>query len=435
MLIKNFYLMSVPLADYMKMENKKMIAVLGMLVLVLLAMGPVSASMQLDNIYFDPAIVAAGDSVDVVVQYSVDSAGSNDRVANEHYTFGVELAGDDSLTEKYVTIVDAAGDSLVGRVFAGQHYNKVFRIKIADNAPVGDYQFELIGRWYFMGSPVSSFESMKFVIPVKKEGISLSVAGFSISPNEVRPGDDYVVLSAYIDNSGEKAAKSVEVRLSLPAGFKASYSDNNRVFAGLIGAGESRVVEFYINVDDKVSGGVYEFEYDFEFKDSENNKYTDHDVVEFYVKPRPYLEVVKVVGEGVKGSSSKMYVTIRNNGNETAESVDVRILKQSSQPFDFDVRSDYIGELMPGEEGVAIFDIDVTRSAEEKEYDLKLIIRAKGDSDDGDDNIYVFNRRAKFNVVSGWLNGLFLMGIVGAGGVGGYFVWKKKTKVKGKKKR
>ncbi len=416
------------------MKNEKMIVFLGMMILVLTLSGNVSAAMQLDDIYFDPAIVAAGDSVDVVIQYSVDSSGDNDRIANEDYTFDVELAGDDSLTDKYVTIMDSEGDNLVGRVFAGQYYNKVFRVKVADNAPVGDYQFELTGRWYFMGRAVSSSESAKFVMPVKKEGISLGVAGFSVQPVEVRPGDDHVVLNAYIENSGEKAAKSVEAVLTLPEGFSASYSDNNRVWVGMLGAGESKAVSFYVDIDDEVVGGVYDFVYSFDFEDSENNDYKSEDVVPFYVKAKPYLEVVGVVGEGSKGSSSKLYVTIKNNGEETAEAVDVRILKQSSQPFDFDVRSDYIGELMPGEEGIAIFDIDVTRSAEKKEYDLKLLIRAKGDSDDGDDNIYTFNRRAKFEVVGSWLNVLFLIGLVGAVGVGGHFTWKKKDKKKGARK-
>ena len=57
-----------------------------------------------------------------------------------------------------------------------------------------------------------------------------------------------------------------------------------------------------------------------------------------------------------------------------------------------------MGELQPGEEGVAIFDIKVNSNAEIKEHDFKVIIRAKGDSDEGDDNIYTFSRRAKLNI-------------------------------------
>lgn len=408
------------------MKNKNMKFGFGMIFLVLTLMVNVSADLNLDNIYFDPAIVSAGDLVDVVVQYSVDSSGDNDRIANEDYTFGIELIPDDSLSEKYVVIEDSVGDDLVGQVFAGQYYNKVFRIRVASNAPVGDYEFELIGRWYYNGQPVSSYESAKFIVPVKKEGVSLRIAGVFVEPSEVRPGDDYVSVRAYVDNSGEKDAKAVEVSLNLPDGFSSSYSDNNRVWVGVVGAGESKEVSFNVDIDDEVSGGVYDFGYTFDFKDSENNDYSYNDSFPFYVKSKPYLEVVDYSGEGSIGGSSKLYVTIKNSGDETAEAVDVRILKQSSQPFDFDVRSDYIGELKPGEEGVAIFDVGVIRSAEEKEYDLKLMIRAKGDSDDGDDNIYTFNRRAKFEVVSSFFNGLFLIGLIGAIGVIGFFVWKKK---------
>lgn len=406
--------------------NKKIKINFTMSLFVLIFSGLTSASLHLDDIYFDPAIVSAGDNVDIVVQYSVDPSGSNNWIANEDYTFDVKLRGDDTLTEKYVTIVDAEGDNLAGIVFAGQHYNKVFRIKVADNAPVGDYQFELAGQWYRNGIALSSFQTAKFIVPVKKEGVVLGVAGFSVEPSEVRPGDDYVELKAYVDNSGEKAAKSVEVSLDLPEGFSASYSDNNRVWVGQLGAGESRVVSFYVNVAEEVEEGVYDFNYNFEFRDSENNDYVGEDSVEFFVKAKPNIEVIAVEGEGARGSSSKLYVTVKNVGSETAEAVDVRILKQSSQPFDFDVRSDYVGELLPGEEGLAVFDIDVKRSAEKKEYDLKLLIRAKGDSDIGDDNVYVFNRRAKFEVVGSWFNVLLIIGLAGALIVVLNFLWKKK---------
>ena len=409
-------------------------AILGMMMLAF-SLQFVSAGLQIDDIYFDPAIVSAGDNVDVVVQYSVNEFGDDNKIANEDYTFDVKLETDDSLSEEYITIVDAKGDSLIGLVFAGQHYNKVFRIKVSDNAPVGEYQFDLIGQWYFNGAAVSTTQSMKFLMDVKKEGIVLGVAGINSEPSSVRAGDDFVELKVFVENAGEKSAKSVEVNLEMPEGFMASYSDNNRVFAGQLNAGESKPIVFNIDVEDSVTEGVYDFIYSFNYKDSNNNDYTKEKIVPFYVRSSPLIEVVSFKGEAAKGSSSKLYVTVRNNGDETAEAVDIRILKQSSQPFDFDVRSDYIGELLPSEEGIAIFDIDVIQGAEIKEYDLKLLIRAKGDSDEGDDNIYVFNDRVKFNVVSNLFNILAIVGALGALGIIGYMLYTKKIKSKTRKNK
>lgn len=410
--------------------NKKILVTMLLMMSLVMTSNFVSAELQLDDVYFDPAIVSAGDSVDVVVQYSVDSVDSN-KIANEDYTFDVKLTADDTLTKNYVTVMDSSGDDLVGRVFAGQHYNKVFRVKIADNAPVGDYQFELAGQWYFNGRAVDYAQSKKITMFVKKEGVVLGVSSLTTSPAEVRSGDDFVVLNSYVENAGEKAAKSVEVSLILPEGFKPSYSNNNRVWVGVVDAGASKVATFNVNINDSVEGGVYNFTYNFKYRDSENNVYTKEEVIPFYVKSKPLIEVVKTEGSSVGGSSSKLYVTIKNVGKEDAESVDVRILKQSSQPFDFDIRSDYIGELKSGEEGLAIFDLNVVRGAAVKNYDLKLMIRAKGDGDEGDDNIYVFNRRAKFEVVESLFNVLFVSGLLGLLGVLGYFYRGKITIKKG----
>ena len=111
----------------------------------------------------------------------------------------------------------------------------------------------------------------------------------------------------------------------------------------------------------------------------------------FLVKARPNLEIVSVEGSGLAGKTADLYITVKNVGTEDAESTDVRLIKQSAQPFSTDVRSDYLGLIAPGEEAVAVFHLDVSSDAEIKEHDLKLIIRAKGDSDSGDDNIYLFS--------------------------------------------
>ena len=116
---------------------------------------------------------------------------------------------------------------------------------------------------------------------------------------------------------------------------------------------------------------------------------------------------------------------LKNVGTEDAEAVDARIIKQSSQPFSFDLRSNYVGELEAGETGKAVFEINIDKEAEQKEHNLKLLIRAKGDSDKGDNNIYTFNRRAiidvngkKVNPVVGMVIGVQSNGGTKAVGIG-----------------
>ena len=218
------------------------------------------------------------------------------------------------------------------------------------------------------------------------------------NPLRVRPGDEFVELSMNVENSGEKNAKNMEIVLSTPKGMTPSYANNNRVWVGVLNTQESKQVTFTVDVTDDVLPGTYDLEVDMSYMDLDNNKYTKTQVIPILIKERPQLEVVSSVGTGLAGSSTKLKVTVKNTGSETAEFVDARILKQSSQTFDIEARSSYIGDLEPGEEGVAIFNIDIAADTELKEHDVKLILRAKGDSDKGDENIYTFSRRATLTV-------------------------------------
>ena len=390
---------------------KKMI-ILGIMFLILVNVA--FAKLELDNINFDPAIIAAGDEVDVVIQFHADVLSSGeDKVGNPDYQFKVILLSDDSLTSKYVIIQDSEGDDTHGTLFSGDYYNKKYSIKVNNNAPAGNYEFKLEGRWYKNGIAEDTSQFVRFKVPVKKEGIILDVNTLETVPAEVRPGDNYVKIVSTIENVGEKDAKSVEVTLNLPQGLGSSYSNNNRVWVGRLNKGESKEVIFFVDIDENISQKLFDVGYNFEYLDLDDNSYTKKRMIPFLVKPRPYLEVVSSLGSGKTGDTVKLSVVIKNTGSESAESVDIRVIKQNSQPFELDVRSDYIGELEPVEEGVAIFDVKINSDAEIKEHDLKLIIRSKGDSDEGDDNIYTYNRRAKLNVTGKSVNWLLIFGIVG----------------------
>jgi hypothetical protein len=384
-----------------------------MLIFVLaLLTNTVSATLMMDDVQFDPAIIAAGDEVDIIVQYHDEIIiGEEDRIGDSEFTFAVFLESDDSLTEQYVTIQDAKGDDVNGRIFAGGFYNKKFRIKVNNNAPAGNYEFKLTGQWYKNGIVENDKQFIRFMMPVKKEGIVLDISTLETVPAEVRPGDNYVKLVSFIANVGQKDAKSVEINLELPEGFESSYTNNNRVWAGRINAGEEKEVTFFVDIDEKLAAEEYDFKYSFKYSDLDNNNYQTVKTIPFFVKERPYLEIVKSEGTGLAGRSSKLYLTIKNTGSESAEAVDVRLLKQNSQPFNLDIRSDYIGELEPGEEGLAVFDIKVNSDAEIKEHDFQVLIRSKGDSDEGDDNIYTYNRRAKFDVTGVAPNRLKTIGL------------------------
>lgn len=414
---------------------KNVFTVLVLSLTILMTLPESEAYIKLDNVYIDPAIVAAGDEVDVIIQYTTESLSEDSsKVGDEDYSLEVSLSADDSLTKEYIIIQDADGDLTHGSTLAGRTYSKKFRIKVNNNAPAGTYEFKLDAIWYYKGAASTSIQSSRFNIDVKKEGIILDVATIQTTPAQVRPGDNFVKLTGFIENVGEKDAKSVDVRLYAPEGITSSYSNDNRVWAGRVNAGERKEVTFFVDIDENLPAGAHNINFEFDYMDLDDNSYSKSREIPFLVKSRPYLEVVKYEGSMKAGETGQLFVNVKNTGEESAEAVDVRILKQNAQPFDIDVRSDYIGELIPGEEGLAIFDISAKNDAEIKTHDFKILIRSKGDSDEGDDNIYTYNRRAKVEITGKASNKLFAFGAIGLSVLLSIFAAKKVvTKTRGKK--
>jgi hypothetical protein len=69
-------------------------------------------------------------------------------------------------------------------------------------------------------------------------------------------------------------------------------------------------------------------------------------------------------------------------------------------PFDFDVKSDYVGNLKPNEEWTAVLKFDVDKDALPKAYQQGIEIRCTGDRDLGDYNVYLFDKMIPIGVSS-----------------------------------
>lgn len=357
------------------------------------------AELQIDSIQFDPAIIASGDHVDIVVQFhDTGLSMTQNYLGDPSYQFKVTLEQDDTLTQNYILMEDTEGKDLQGIITRGGQYNKRFRVKVNDNAPAGNYGFKLVGQWYHNSQPTDSTQYLRFTMPVKKQGIALSVANVISNPQKIRSGDKNILLTTTLANTGEKTAKNIRIALSYPDGITSSYTNNNDLNVGSIDAGKESPVQFYIDTDRFVKEGLYNIMYSLSYQDTDNNNYQSTSSFPLVIKKKPNIIVTESSGTGLAGNDVLLRITVQNQGEETADAVDVRILKQSSQPFDMDVRSDYLGQLKPGENGTAIFTIAAKDDAEIKEHKLSVIIRAKGDSAEGDDNIYTFTDAAKITI-------------------------------------
>lgn len=404
------------------MKTTAILSLIALIALSAIAANPASAELRMDSINFDPAIIASGDEVDIVVQFHHEgNLDTETHIGDPDYRFAVSLIPENTLAKEHILITDGEGRDLQGIINRGEYYNKRFTVKVADNAPAGTYEFKIAGQWTKNGQPIGSEQYLRFDMPVKREGIALSVANVVSMPEKVRSGDKEVLLTTSIANTGEKAAKNVRISLTYPEGITSSYTNNNDLYIGTLDPMQSKEVQLYIDTDRFISEGVYPINYTMSYQDLESNSYTTSGSFPFVIKKKPDIVVTSSDGTGLAGEEITLRIVVENRGEETADAVDIRILKQSSQPFEMDVRSDYIGRLEPGETGTAVFTMQAKDDAELKEHKFTVLIRAKGDATEGDDNIYTFTDAVTVDLTGERENrwplyaGVFAIGVIGLG--------------------
>jgi hypothetical protein len=76
-----------------------------------------------------------------------------------------------------------------------------------------------------------------------------------------------------------------------------------------------------------------------------------------------------------QGGSGELRVTVRNAGDEEAESVSVKVFKDSSHPFEFDEIYDFVGDLGPNETGDAVFRFTIDGNAVLKKHLVGIEMR------------------------------------------------------------
>ncbi|MCW3131016.1 MAG: COG1361 S-layer family protein [Methanophagales archaeon] len=285
------------------------------------------------------------------------------------------------------------------------------RVHVKEEAPNGVYSIPIICSWneYY-------FDPIKGYITEPKGpielGIYFNVIGKSVinigdvttDPMDIRPGDENVEIRAFIENSGEAAARDIEAILICNASFKPSWSGTDRSYIGRLNSGEKGEAIFHIDIADNVESNTYSIPLQIRYKDTKGGEYEVMREISILVEPKPEFEIVSYYTEPAKISAGdkgvKLHVKVQNVGSEEAESVSVRITGEADVPFDYDVKTDYLGNLKRGEKGVGMLQFDVDRDALPKTYPQGIEIRCTGDRDLGDDNVYVFDKQIRLEVTS-----------------------------------
>ena len=284
-------------------------------------------------------------------------------------------------------------------------------VHVADEAPNGAYAVPVTVSWreYYFDPAVGDV-----TVPVEPAqlGLSFSVRGRAVinvgavttDPTDIRPGEENIELRVFIENSGEAAAKDIEAQLLLPDAFSPSWSGTDRSYLGRLNSGEKSEAVFTIDLADSVPSGTHRIPVRIQYKDTTGSAYEVIREVMLLVKPKPDFAIVSYYTEPASINAATpgvvLHVQIKNIGTEKTESVSVRMTGEADVPFDYDVKSDFVGNLEIGDAGEAIMKFDVNKDAVPKVYPLGIEIRCTGDRGIGDDNVYLFNKELKVEVSS-----------------------------------
>ena len=384
-----------------------------------LGIGAVSSAPQLNSVSFDPGFISAGDRVNISA--NLQETDYPDKTWDEDKTLKAVLKADNRLARDYVTIEDDRDES-IGFLYPNGVWNQRYQVKVDSGAPTGMYDFEIHLQYLEDGEPIeiptgsgSQYTIIKeFSMPVDREGVDISGNVVETDPKTPRPGDSYTDMKIDFTNTGNKPIEEIDLRPETPDLIDTAYSEDEKFFIDRLNEGEKSSRTLSLDLDDDLEPGLHWISFKAEYEDTSSNSYTEKLEMPLRVEGRPDLELFNSSTEMKAGESSRLRVKVENTGEQDAESVTARVLAERSQPFTLEDRSNYIGEIEAGETAEAVLDISADRSADLKTHQLKVQLRANGDSEEGDNSVYTFTEQTKVELTERTQSNLIYIGIVGA---------------------
>ena len=260
-----------------------------------------------------------------------------------------------------------------------------------------------------------AWSEVELSLEVESDRVDFEIADIDSVPLRLKPGDEDAKIMVEIQNIGDGDADCVKSRLTLPDGFSASDSYSDIANLGTVAADASSQAIFYIDVEESVQPGEHIATITIDYMDKDSDEYKEETLdLRIPVKETPLFEIVSseiTPGTLTVGDMVTLLMQIKNTGSEEAESVRVRVMLKSEQPFDFSNGNafDYVGDLDVGEIGEAVLKFEVEDDAALKMYLLDTEIRCVEDED-----VHLFDKKVPVVVANAKQSNLVLIFVGGA---------------------
>lgn len=275
-----------------------------------------------------------------------------------------------------ITVI-GSGAKYAGVLNKSRNFNSEFELYISDDAKSGAYTLPLNVDYEDSGH---NKHSDSFTIGIYVSGdAEISITDLKTYPEKIYAEDENVEVKISLENQGKGQIKNLKLILKPESPFNNAKSYEQTKNIGLLNSGDKTDATFYVNVDKSALPGKYSLNFlaEYTVNDEEINEST---VIPVFIEEKPLFKISYDAIKTSAGEKKTIKIKVRNTGEE-CDSVKLWVMEKSDQPFSFDDKTDYIGDLGRNEEGEGILKWTVKDDAKPKSYIVPVEIRCvKGDT-------------------------------------------------------
>jgi hypothetical protein len=328
---------------------------------------------------------------DVIIPVTIQNSGLLDYV----FTYPNQLtAADLPNTAKLMTVTLGAGDApvtiksdpqLLGDLVGGHNIVASFKVKIASGAPLETYNLPLTVRYtYLMRADQYGTDVLQYFYKQQEDTLSLPIRikpevhldVVSVGAGGLNAGTTGF-LNISLKNTGNEDGKESVVKL-VQNGNSPVVPEVSSVFIGDFPKNSTLPLQYKVSVSRDAEAITYPVNISVTYKNSEGDMVTTDPVtLGVPVAGKIAFSVVSPPVRMNPGERKVIAVTYRNTGTNAVNSAQARIF--TVDPFTSSDDTSYLGDLAPGMEKTANFDVTADPGATLKEYGLDSEIMYRDD--------------------------------------------------------